>query len=78
MLGHYPRYFNWSNGQFCDALSCLRHLQAINSRTIHESFYTRRLANKQRRIQFVRRLKMAAVRQVAPIGQWIEQVQQAS
>ncbi|MCP9835630.1 MULTISPECIES: hypothetical protein [unclassified Cyanobium] len=76
MLGHYPRYFNWSNGQFCDALSCLRHLQAINSQTIQESFYSRRLANKQRRIRLARRLKMAAVRRVAPIGHWLERAPQ--
>jgi hypothetical protein len=76
MLGRYPRYFNWSNGQFCDALSCLRHLQAINSQTIQESFYSRRLANKQRRIRLVRRLKMAAVRRVAPIGHWLERAPQ--
>lgn len=77
MLGHYPRYYNWSNGRFCDAMSCLRHLQAINSKVIDESFYSRALANKQRRIRFVRRLKMAAVRQVAPIGHWIERAQHA-
>ena len=76
MLGHYPRYFNWSNGQFCDALSCLRHLQAINSQAIEESFYSRRLANKQRRIRLSRRLKMAAVRQVAPFGHWLERAPQ--
>lgn len=78
MLGHYPRYFNWSTGRFCDALSCLRHLEAINSRTVEESFYCSRLARKQRRIRFARRLKMAAVRQVAPIGHWLERAPQAS
>ena len=78
MLGHYPRYFNWSNGRFCDALSCLRHLQAINSRTVEESFYCDSLARKQRRIRLARRLKMAAVRQIAPIGHWLERSPQAS
>jgi capsular polysaccharide export protein len=78
MLGHYPRYFNWSTGRFCDALSCLRHLQAINSKTIEESFYCSRLASKQRRIRLARRVKMAAVRQIAPIAHWLEKTPQPS
>lgn len=64
IYGHYPRYFNWTNGRFESAKDVLDCLHRLETGQQAESFFDPRLGTKQRRTQRWRHSRLELLRPV--------------